>query len=48
MPVIGAGSSDVGEVNELLECMISMVKLFRNKIDCDIHIVISEEEKNIG
>lgn len=48
MPVVGAGGSDVGEVNELLEYMIKTVKLFRNKLDCDIHIVISEKEENIG
>jgi hypothetical protein len=48
MPVIGTGGADVGTVNDLIVYMIKTIKLFKDRIDCDIHIVVSEKEEKIG
>ena len=46
--VIGAGCSDVGTVNELIVFIINTIKLYKDKINCDIHIIIDEKEKENG
>lgn len=48
MPVIGTGGSDVGDVKDLLVFIIKTIDVFKNEIDCDIHIVISDNEEKMG
>lgn len=48
MPVIGAGGADVGTVDDLIKYMIKTIELYRDEIDCDIHIVVSDDEKKLG
>lgn len=45
MPVIGAGAADVGDVKELVALIIKIISLYKNQIDCDIHIVIRDKEE---
>lgn len=48
MPVIGAGGADVGRVNDLIVFIIKTIEMYKNEIDCDIHIVVSENEEKLG
>lgn len=48
MPVVGAGGSDVGNVNELIKYIIKTIEMFKDEIDCDIHIIVSNKEENLG
>ena len=48
MPVIGAGGADSGSVNDLVVYIIKTIGLFKDEIDCDIHIVVSDKEDKLG
>ena len=48
MPVIGTGGADVGSVNDLVVYIVKTIGLFKNEIDCDIHIVVSDKEEKLG
>lgn len=48
MPIIGTGGSDVDNTKELLAFLVKTIEMFKNIIDCDIHIVINEIEVSIG
>ena len=48
MPVIGTGGADVGTVNDLIVFIIKTIKMYKDEIDCDIHIIVSEKEKKLG
>ena len=48
MPVIGAGGADSGSVNDLVVYIIKTIGLFKDEIDCDIHIVVSDKEDQLG
>lgn len=47
LPIIGAGLSEVGPAQELLQLMIDSIKIFRGQLTFDIHIVIGEDYKKI-
>ena len=48
MPVIGTGGADVGSANDLAVYIVKTIELFKDKIDCDIHIVVRDKEEKIG
>ena len=48
MPVIGAGGSDVGTVNDLIVFIIKIIEMYKDEIDCDIHIVINDKDEKQG
>lgn len=48
MPVIGTGGADAGSANDLVGYIVKTIGLFKDKIDCDIHIVLSDKEEKIG
>ncbi len=48
LPVIGTGGADVGDVNELISFIIKTIELYKDRINCDIHIVVSRMEKQLG
>lgn len=48
MPVIGTGGADAGTVNDLIVFIIKTIKLYKDEINCDIHIVVSDKEKKMG
>ena len=48
MPVIGTGGADVGSANDLAVYIVITIELFKDKIDCDIHIVVRDIEEKIG
>ncbi|MCR5528951.1 MAG: DUF6430 domain-containing protein [Saccharofermentans sp.] len=48
MPVIGTGGADAGYVNDLIVFMIKTIELYKDKIDCDVYIVVSEKEEKLG
>ena len=48
MPVIGTGGADAGSANDLVVYIVKTIELFKDKIDCDIHIVVSDKEEKIG
>ena len=48
MPVIGTGGADVGNANDLAVYIVKTIELFKDKIDCDIHIVVRDKEEKIG
>ena len=48
MPVIGTGGADAGSVNDLAVYIVKTIELFKDKIDCDIHIVVRDKEEKIG
>ena len=43
--VIGAGGSDVGTINELIGFIIKIIELYKDRIDCDIHIIVDKKEE---
>lgn len=48
MPVIGTGGADAGSVNDLVVYIVKTIELFKDEIDCDIHIVVSDKEEKLG
>ena len=48
MPVIGTGGADAGSVNHLVVYIVKTIELFKDEIDCDIHIVVSDKEEKLG
>lgn len=48
MPVIGTGGADAGSTNDLAVYIVKTIELFKDKIDCDIHIVVRDKEEKIG
>ncbi len=48
MPVIGTGGADVGSINVLIRFIIKTVELYKDEIDCDIHIVVGNKEEKLG
>lgn len=48
IPVIGTGGADVGTVNDLIVFIIRIIAMYKNEIDCDIHIVVSDKEDKLG
>ena len=47
MPVIGTGGADAGCVNDLVVYIVKTIELFKDEIDCDIHIVVSDKEEKL-
>lgn len=48
LPVIGTGGADAGTVNDLIVFMIKTIEMYKDEIDCDIHIVVSDKEDKLG
>ena len=48
MPVIGTGVADIGTVNELIAFIIETIRIYKDEIDCDMHIVINDKEDKLG
>lgn len=48
MPAIGTGGADAGSVNDLVVYIVKTIELFKDEIDCDIHIVVSDKEEKLG
>ena len=46
MPIIGAGASNVASDKELLKYMIETIRLYKNELNCDVHIVVWNGKKN--
>ena len=46
MPIIGAGASNVASDKELLKYMVETIRIYKNELNCDIHIVIWNGKKN--
>ena len=44
MPVIGTGGADVGSVSDLVVYIVKIIGTFKGKIDCNIHIIVSDKE----
>lgn len=48
MPVIGTGGADAGTVNDLIVFIIKIIEIYKDEIDCDVHIVVSDKEEKLG
>lgn len=48
IPVIGTGGADAGNVNDLIVFIIKIIEMYKEEIDCDIHIVVSDKEDKLG
>ena len=48
MSVIGTGGADAGSVNDIVVYIVNIIELFKDEIDCDIHIIVSDKEEKLG
>lgn len=48
MPVIGTGGADAGNMKDIVPFIVKTIEFFKDEIDCDIHIVISDTEERMG